>query len=63
MCAPWYCGECPLNTKLGMEVHAGKAILALKGERVPYSTPREGGAEYVAICLLVFSPETLHGDE
>jgi len=48
---------------LGMEVRAGQAILAPKGEWVRYSTPDEGGAEYVAICLPAFSPETVHRDE
>jgi mannose-6-phosphate isomerase-like protein (cupin superfamily) len=47
----------------GMEVRAGQAILAPKGEWVRYSTPREGGAEYVAICLPAFSPEMVHRDE
>jgi len=48
---------------LGMEVRAGQAILAPKGEGVQYSTPGEAGAEYVAICLPAFSPETVHRDE
>jgi len=48
---------------LGMEVRAGQAILAPKGEWVQYSTPGEAGAEYVAICLPAFSPETVHRDE
>ena len=48
---------------LGMEVRAGQAILAPKGEWVQYSTPREGGAEYVAVCLPAFSKDTAHRDE
>lgn len=48
---------------LGMEVHSGQAILAPKGEWVQYSTPAERGAEYVAICLPAFSPQTVHRDE
>jgi len=47
---------------LGMEVRAGEAIFAPKGEWVQYSTPGEGGAEYVAICLPAFSPSTVHRD-
>jgi quercetin dioxygenase-like cupin family protein len=42
------------------EVHQGQAILAQKGEWVRYSTP--DGAEYVAICLPAFSPDTVHRD-
>ena len=48
---------------LSMEVRAGEAMLAPKGEWVQYSTPGEGGAEYVAVCLPAFSPETVHRDE
>ena len=43
------------------EVRAGQAILAQKGEWVRYSTPE--GAEYVAICIPAFSPDTVHRDE
>jgi ethanolamine utilization protein EutQ (cupin superfamily) len=43
-----------------MEVAAGQAVMAEKGEWVRYSTPK--GAEYVAICLPAFSPETVHRD-
>lgn len=48
---------------LSMEVRAGEAMLAPKGEWVQYSTPGEGGAEYVAVCLPAFSPETVHRDK
>ena len=48
---------------LGVEVRAGEAIVATQGEWVQYSTPGEGGAEYVAICRPAFSPETVHRDE
>jgi len=43
-----------------LEVAAGQAVLAQKGEWVRYSTPH--GAEYVAICLPAFSPDTVHRD-
>lgn len=43
------------------EVRPGQAIVTGKGEWVRYSTPE--GAEYVAICLPAFSPETVHRDE
>jgi len=45
------------------DVQAGQAILVQKGEWVQYSTPGKDGAEYVAICLPAFSPETVHRDE
>ena len=43
------------------EVRAGQAIVAAKGEWVRYSTPE--GAEYVAICIPAFSPDTVNRDE
>ncbi len=43
------------------EVRAGQAIVTERGEWVRYSTPE--GAEYVAICLPAFSPDTVHRDE
>lgn len=46
-----------------MDVHAGQAIIAHKGEWVRYSTPGPQGAEYVAICVPAFTPETVHRDE
>lgn len=42
------------------DVHAGQAVIALPGEAVRYSTPLDDGAEYVAVCLPAFSPETVH---
>lgn len=46
-----------------MEVKAGQAVIAHRGEWVRYSTPAEGGAEYIAVCLPAFSMETVHRDE
>ena len=46
-----------------MEVGPGQAVVTLPGEWVRYSTPQEGGAEYVAICLPAFTPDTVHRDE
>ncbi len=43
-----------------LEVHAGQAVLTRAGERVRYSTPDEGGAEYIAVCLPAFAPGTVH---
>lgn len=43
-----------------LEVRAGQAVVASAGEWVRYSTP--DGAEYVAVCLPAFSPDTVHRD-
>lgn len=43
-----------------INVDAGQAIIAQAGVRVRYSTPGECGAEYVAICIPAFSPQTVH---
>lgn len=46
-----------------IEVHAGEAIIVEHGEWVQYSSPEDDGAEYIAVCLPAFSPETVHRDE
>lgn len=45
-----------------IDVGAGQAIIAHRGEWIQYSTPNEGGAEYIAVCLPAFSMETVHRD-
>ena len=45
-----------------LDVHAGQAVVARRGEWVRYSTPGPDGAEYVAVCLPAFAPETVHRD-
>lgn len=45
-----------------LDVKAGQAVIASKGEWVRYSTPSEDGAEYVAVCLPAFSPDTVRRD-
>jgi mannose-6-phosphate isomerase-like protein (cupin superfamily) len=45
-----------------MDVAAGQAIITAPGEWVRYSTPTPDGAEYLAVCLPAFSPETVHRD-
>jgi mannose-6-phosphate isomerase-like protein (cupin superfamily) len=45
------------------DVKTGQGILIAKSEWVQYSTPYEGGAEYIAVCLPAFSPETVHREE
>jgi hypothetical protein len=44
-----------------LEVPAGQGVLVRAGEWVRYSTPE--GAEYVAVCLPAFSPDTVHRDD
>jgi hypothetical protein len=44
-------------------VRAGQAVVTAPGEWVRYSTPEEGGAEYIAVCLPAFSPDTVHRDD
>jgi mannose-6-phosphate isomerase-like protein (cupin superfamily) len=46
-----------------MTVHAGQGVHTKPGEWVRYSTPGSGGAEYIAVCLPAFSPDTVHRDE
>ena len=42
-------------------VGPGEAVLTRAGEKVRYSTP--AGAEYVAVCVPAFSPESVHREE
>ena len=46
-----------------IDVSAGQAVIAHAGEWVRYSTPGEEGAEYIAVCLPAFSPNSVHRDE
>lgn len=45
-----------------LEVAAGQALITEPGEWVRYSTPGADGAEYLAICLPAFAPESVHRD-
>lgn len=45
------------------DVTEGQGIVIQKNEWVQYSSPYEGGAEYIAVCLPAFSPNTVHRDE
>jgi mannose-6-phosphate isomerase-like protein (cupin superfamily) len=45
-----------------LDVHAGQAVIAHRGEWVQYTTPEPEGAEYIAVCLPAFSPQTVHRD-
>jgi ethanolamine utilization protein EutQ len=46
-----------------LDIHAGQAVIAHAGEWVRYSTPNDGGAEYIAVCLPAFSMDTVHRDD
>jgi len=46
-----------------LDVRAGQAVVARRGEWVEYSSPEPDGAEYVAVCVPAFSPDTVHRDE
>ena len=45
-----------------MDVRAGQAVVAHAGEWVQYSTPSPEGAQYIAVCLPAFSPQSVHRD-
>jgi mannose-6-phosphate isomerase-like protein (cupin superfamily) len=46
-----------------LDVRAGQAVVAHRGEWVQFGTPEPEGAEYIAVCLPAFSPDTVHRDE
>jgi mannose-6-phosphate isomerase-like protein (cupin superfamily) len=57
-------GMLRVTTKSGMlDVQAGQAVMAAKNEWVQYSTPGPEGADYLAVCLPAFAPDTVHRDE
>jgi mannose-6-phosphate isomerase-like protein (cupin superfamily) len=45
------------------DVNEGEAVITRKGEWIQYSTPEPDGAEYIAVCIPAFSPDTVHRDE
>jgi mannose-6-phosphate isomerase-like protein (cupin superfamily) len=46
-----------------LEVRAGQAVVCNAGEWVRYSSPEPDGAEYMAVCLPAFSPDTVNRDD
>jgi mannose-6-phosphate isomerase-like protein (cupin superfamily) len=57
-------GEIHVEHKDGvLVVKSGQTVVAEPGEWVRYSTPAPEGAEYIAICLPAFSPDTVHRDQ
>ena len=54
-------GELAVETRGATHrVAAGQAIIVHAGEWVRYSTPGADGAEYIAVCLPAFAPDTVH---
>ena len=45
-----------------LDVCAGQAVVAYRGEWVRYSTPDREGAEYIAVCLPAFTPAAANRD-
>ncbi len=43
-------------------VKGGQAFIARRGEKVQYSSPDADGAEYLAVCLPAFGPDSVHRD-
>ena len=58
-------GELHVETEGGntIVVKEGQAIETEAGSWIRYSTPNQGGAQYIAVCLPAFSPDTVHRDE
>jgi mannose-6-phosphate isomerase-like protein (cupin superfamily) len=46
-----------------LTVRAGQGVHARPGEWVRYSTPDDGGAEYISVCVPAFAPGTVHRDD
>ena len=56
-------GTLRVETRSGvLDVASGQAVVVSGGEWVRYSSPGPEGAEYVAVCLPAFSPDTVHRD-
>jgi mannose-6-phosphate isomerase-like protein (cupin superfamily) len=56
-------GTLRVKTQSGeLDIRAGEAVLAGRGEWIQYGTPHDGGAEYISVCLPAFSPDTVHRD-
>lgn len=57
-------GSLRVESKDGaMDVGAGQAVIARRGEWVRYSTPDPQGAEYLAVCAPAFELQAAHRDE
>ena len=57
-------GKLKITTKKAeFIVTEGQGIMTTKDEWVRYSTPFEGGAEYIAVCMPAFSPDIVRRDK
>ena len=57
-------GELVVESETGqLTVAAGQGVHTRPGECVRYSSPGTDGAEYVAVCVPTFAPDTVHRDE
>lgn len=57
-------GTLVVETRDGtLTVQAGQAVHTPRGEWIRYSTPHPGGAEYIAVCVPAFAPDTVHRDD
>ena len=45
-----------------MDIQAGQAVIAPRGEWVRYSTPDPDGAEYITVCRPAFTLDGAHRD-
>lgn len=45
-----------------LEVNAGESVKTVAGERIRYSCGHQG-AEYIAVCLPAFSPDTVNRED
>ena len=46
-----------------LDVRPGEGVMTRAGERVRYSTPEPEGAQYVAVCLPAFAPDSVHRED
>jgi len=51
------------TAEASFDITAGHALIAEADEWVKYSSPYEGGAEYISVCLPAFSPDLVNRDE
>ena len=57
-------GMLKVETEEGVfNVNQGEAVIVSAGEWVRYSSPDPDGAEYLAVCVPAFSPETVHRED
>ncbi|MDQ6802810.1 MAG: cupin domain-containing protein [Acidobacteriota bacterium] len=56
-------GVLRITTRDGqLDVRAGQAVITPRGNWVQYSTPSPEGAEYIAVCVPAFTPDSVHRD-